>query len=249
MGTFLFVLFLIVMIGGGAYWLYERAQRRADEADAQAYSRAHALGINEIIARGAAPSAPEARAQTPPAAAPLPPSVAAATATSTNPPAPAKPAAAPPVVAPTRGVAASPTADALLTTKRARFARITQAYFEASGYRSRRYAAHDHPDAPIDVLLFMGDSQIPAMAVRWSRTERAPVGRDEARGFCDACAALKIARGTLLSQHGFSPDAQQYAHAHGVTCLDAEALAIRLAALDPTYWPRLHIILAGEDPH
>lgn len=241
MGTFLFVLFLLVMVGGGAYWLYERAQRRAEQADAQAYARAHALGINEIIARSASASPPSGVA---PAAATLPSPTATPTATPTS-----APVAAAPVRALARTQAASPDGEALRATKRARFARVTQAYFEASGYRSRRYAAHDHPDAPIDVLLFMGDSQVPAMAVRWSRTERAMIGRDEVRSFCDACAALKIARGTLLSQYGFAADALQYASAHGATCLDADGLAMRLAALDPAHWPRLHIILAGEDPH
>jgi hypothetical protein len=258
MGSLLLFAFLAVMITMGVMIWRKHSREIAEQTAEREHTRAVAMGLLPELARAtaAAAIADAAKAQVPvpmPAApavavvraapsAPIamPPPVAAPLA-AILPPAEAASTAATPAAAPPAPVQA-PDARLLKTIKRNRFARVGLAYFEASGFQVKTQGK----DSPIDALLFAGSSRIPMMAVRWSRADNAPADADEVKSFAEASANLKLSRGTFVSQHGVTPDAEELANRRGLVLMDAGQLAVKLEALDTQHHASLTAIALGE---
>lgn len=252
MKSILFFLFIVAMLATGALWLRGRARRLAEENAARTHERALLLGITPALAQGAQSDGAAIPAVAANTAAARPPVTAATAAPAPNPVVAAQSRTAATSAdragqhADASAVAGPPSSRRLRKMRRSRFGRVGLAYFEIMGFRVRRYADRQTPDAPIDALLFIGESAVPAMAVRWSRSEgdRATLG--ELRAFVDASTALRIARSTFIAQHGLEDAAADYADTRGIVCLDADTLALRLAEVDPIHHARLHEIVHGS---
>lgn len=216
MKSLLFVLFLTAVLSAGLFWLRARMRRLGVEREERSRARAEQF----LAATGLAGTI-----QPPPRQSNGEPDTGWAA------------PAAPPASAPE--ARAMPSARRLRKISRGRFARIGLAYFESAGFRVQRFHSQQAPEAPIDALLFMGGGGLPTMALRWARTEDARAPLAEVRAFAEACAALRIPRSTFIAQHGLDEAAADFADTRGIVCLDAEALALKLADAAPDHRERL----------
>lgn len=112
-----------------------------------------------------------------------------------------------------------------------RFEAVCEALFAQAGFETR--AVSHGADGGVDLWLHSRNAQGPAAVVRCKHWHGKPVGEKELCEFHAEMVANQLQRGTYASTSTFTPEAAQFAAAHGIKAMDGAALLALIARRMP----------------
>jgi len=122
-------------------------------------------------------------------------------------------------------------ADVLQRLEWRRFEELCVAYFEALGFRAQ--TARLGANGGIDVKLYRGESQTPAVIVRCKAWNADMVGVTPVRELRGAMAAQEVDQGFFVASGAFTREAREFAAQEKINLLGGDGLLEMIKALAP----------------